>query len=92
VDPGKSDFMPESMHIAGNRIAILFREPQTYEKLMRVVDFKGHVVASYYEPPPKLGEQSLGLGFACYAHNPERFTFLVTTDNGKLGLVTATPE
>jgi len=37
---------------------------------------------------------ALGLGpaFACYTDNPERFTFLTTTEDNRLGLVTATPQ
>jgi hypothetical protein len=92
VDPGRDDVMPESMHVSGNKIAVLFWQPQTYEKIIKVLDLEGHVTATYEEPAPKEGEPSLGLGFACYSQNPERFVFLKTMDDGKLGLITATPE
>lgn len=92
VDPGRNDVVPESMHISGNRIAILFWEPQTHEQLMKVIDLEGRALATYYEPAPKEGERPLGLGFACYLQNPERFIFLEETENGGLGLLTATPE
>jgi hypothetical protein len=92
VSPDREDFVPESMHISGNRIAIMFWQPQTYEMIIKVVDLKGHPFAAYYEPAPKEGEQRLGLGFACYAQNPEHFTFLETMEDNKLGFITATPE
>ena len=92
VDPGRDDFMPESMHISGNRIAVMFWQPQTYEQIIKVVDLNGRTVATHYEPAAKDGEQPLGLGFACYTQNPERFTFLETTDDNRVALITATPE
>lgn len=92
VDSGQEDFVPQYMHISGNRIAIMFQQPQTYEEIIEVVDLEGHRLATYYETAPKEGEQTLGLGFACYSQNPERFTFLETTEDNRLGIITATPE
>src|SRR5437879_11851922 len=80
------------MHISVNRIAVIFWQPQNYEQIIKVVDLNGRTVATHYEPAAKDGEQPLGLGFACYTQNPERFTFLETTDDNRLALITATPE
>lgn len=88
VDPGRDDLMPVKMHIAGNRMAILFTQRQTNEKIMRVVDLEGQELATYDElreqGKPKLG--TLGSAFACYTVKPERFTFLVTTDDHRIQL------
>jgi len=88
VDPGRGDFMPVHMHIAGNRIAVLFTQRQTMEKIMKVVDLEGQELATYDElreqGKPKLG--TLGSAFACYTLKPERFTFLVTTDDHRIQL------
>lgn len=83
VNPGSPNFRPLQMHISGNRIAVLFWEPQTHEKIMKIVDLEGQDVATYDEllenGKPKLGV--LGLAFACYTYHPERFTFLVTNQH-----------
>lgn len=50
VDPGNADYMPISMHIAGRRIAILFREPQTDEVSVKIVDLEGRELETYDEP------------------------------------------
>ena len=78
------------MHIAGDRIAVLFFHPQTGQSLLKVVDLKGREVATYEGPDPTV-KPALGLGFVCYDHNPERFTFLETADDHKLQLITAMP-
>lgn len=91
VDPGKEDFMPFTMHLAGDRIAVLFHEPQTGEEIIKVVDLKGREIATYDEPVVN-GEQPLGLAFVCYGHNPERFTFLETADDDRLKLLIAKPQ
>ena len=69
VDPGEPDSMPESMHIAGDRIAVNFSE------LIRIVDLEGHELATY-------ASQKLPLEgpLACYSINLERFTFLKDGD------------
>lgn len=88
VDAGNLDFKPASMHISGKRIALLFYQPQSMEKIMKVVDLEGNELATYDElrvdGKPKLG--MLGGAFACYTQQPERFTFLVTDDNHKIEL------
>lgn len=91
VDPGHDDFVPESMHVSGTRIAVMFWQPQTYEQIIKVVDLRGRSQAAYYEPAAKEGEQPLGLGFACYTQTPERFTFLEATDDDRLALIAAIP-
>ena len=91
VDPGHEDFMPVIMHIAGGRMAILFREEQSRKEIIKVVDLEGHEIATYDEPVVG-GRQALGMAFACYASNPERFTFLTAMEDDRLGLLIATPQ
>jgi hypothetical protein len=91
VDPGRPDFMPAGMHVGGDRIAVLFWHPQTDEEILKVVDLKGHTIATYDEPVVN-GQRRLGLAFTCYARNPDRFTFLETADDHKIELITATPQ
>jgi hypothetical protein len=93
VDPGNANFHPLDMHISGNRMAVLFYEPQSNEKIMKIVDLEGKEIATYDElvanGKPQLG--MLGLAFACYTQQPERFTFLVT-DEHKIQLKHAEPH
>ena len=91
VDPGQPDLMPVGMHVGGDRIAVLFWHPQTGEETLKVIDLRGHQVASYEEPTVN-GAGQLGLAFACYARNPDRFTFLETGNEHRLRLLTATPQ
>jgi hypothetical protein len=90
VDPGREDFMPFSMHIGGNRIAVLFHQPQTGDEIIKIVDLAGREISTYDESVVN-GEQPLGLAFACYASNPERLTFFETTEDNKLELTVARP-
>ena len=80
--------MPIAMRIADNRIALLFTQRQTFEKIMKVVDLEGKELATYDElrehGKPKLG--TLGSAFACYTLHPERFTFLLTADDQRIQL------
>lgn len=91
VDPGDSGYDPSTMHVSGSRIAVLFFQPQTKEVLLKVVDLEGQAIATYHEmkadTEPK--HRSLGLGFACYTENPERFTFASTGDDGQLQFLIA---
>jgi hypothetical protein len=88
VDPGNPDYRPIHMHISGNRIAVLFYEPQTFETIMKIVDLEGHELATYNElmengkPKP----DALGAAFACYTQQPERFTFLGGDNEHKIQL------
>jgi hypothetical protein len=91
VDPGESDLMPSEMHIAGNRIAILFRNVRTNQTLLKVVNLEGKGVASYTEPTEN-GKPTLGLGFACYSFPPDKFTFLTTFDDNRIGFRIAEPH
>lgn len=94
VDSGEDNFKPVSMHIAGKRMAVLFYEPQTMEKVMKIVDLQGRDIASYDElregGKAKLG--TLGLAFACYTVKPERFTFLVAGDDHRIELKLVEPR
>jgi len=76
VDAGP-DYMPDSMHISGNRIAVQLDHPQSGDQIIKVVDLEGHEVASYH-----LERGSpLGYAIACYSANPDRFTFLGDEDS-----------
>src|ERR1700683_235917 len=90
-DPGESDFMPSRIQMSGGKIAILFRKELTMDEFLSVVDLKGHEIATYSEPVIA-GRHALGPAFVCYADNPERFIFLTTTEDHKLGLVIAKPQ
>ena len=93
VDPGDDNFRPAAMHITPGRIAVLFVQPQSEEKIIKVVDLEGRELASYGEAERDgrmLNE--LGAGFACYTDQPERFTFLGSDDAHGLKLVIAEPR
>jgi hypothetical protein len=79
------------MHVGGNRIAVLFRNDQTHEEILKVVDLDGRDVAAYQAPMVN-GWSALGPAFVCFASNPDRFTFLTNMDDNKLGIITATPK
>lgn len=91
VDPGRPDFLDPDMHVSGNRIAVLFRNQQTHEELIKVVDLQGKEVA-VFESPMVNGWSAIGPAFICYASNPDRFTFLTTLDDDKLEIIRATPR
>jgi hypothetical protein len=91
VDPGKAHFKPFTMHIVGRKIAILFREAQTHEQFVRVVDLDGREIGTYSDTVNN-GRSSLGLAFACYTDNPERLTFLGVTDDNRLQFKIAEPR
>ena len=93
VNPGDSSYSPVSMHVAGNRIAVLFIDPQSTRNVMQIVDLEGRKIATYEEQVEgKAKTDLLGNAFACYAQNPERFTFLETDDNNKLEFLIAEPR
>jgi hypothetical protein len=91
VDPGDEDFLPSHMHVSGNKIAILFRKELTGQQFLKITDLEGHVLATY-EDRIVDGVSELGAAFACYDANSETFTFLTTTEDGKLGIKTAQPQ
>jgi hypothetical protein len=78
VDPGNGGYRPAAMHVTKDRIAVLFYDPQTNDKIMRVVDLEGHTMATYDElrANGKPVGDPIGTAFACYTQSPERFTFV----------------
>jgi hypothetical protein len=85
VDPGASYYDPEQMHIAGNRIAVVFRHGGD-DRIMKIVDLDGQELTTYELTPANMPKsEPLGV-FACYTLSPERFTFLTTPDGRKLKL------
>lgn len=84
VDPGDADYIPMSMHVSGDRIAIQFRNPVTRDGRIIIVRTSGEVIASYDDPAVD-GRSTFGPALACYLSNPDRFVFLTTNDS-KLGL------
>jgi hypothetical protein len=90
VDPREPDYMPDGMHIAGSRIAVQFLQPVTGEQLLKIIDLEGHELATYDDPGGS--KPTLGSAFICYSNNPERFTFLATTEDETLSLKIAEPH
>ncbi len=86
--PADSAEPPMDMHISGDHIAVMFVNRQTMHKVIKVVDLKGHELASYVEP--MAGGKPTGdmesAAFACYTQNPDRFTFLGAGDDSELQL------
>lgn len=75
VDPGSPRLMPVTMHISGNRIAILFRDEGSKEQIMKVVDLNGEEFATYLASGGDEKAQP-GPAFACYLGATGRFLFL----------------
>ena len=69
-----------SMHISGDRIALAYHDRGTQTHTIKVVDFEGHVLATYQQPM----KDQLGFALACYTSKSERFTFVTTSDDGFL--------
>jgi hypothetical protein len=85
IDPGKADYHPRTLHSFGNRLAILFVQRETMEKIMKIVDLEGHEIATYDEPKTKgEGQTMLTSAFYCYTENPTRFVFLGTNEKSML--------
>lgn len=93
IDPGDSHYSPHALHIFQNRLAVLFLEWNTNEKIMKIVDLEGHEIATYDELRTKDEHQSMLSGaFYCYTENPTRFVFLGTKDDGRLQFLTVEPR
>lgn len=95
IDPGDSRYHPHALHVFQNRLAILFQDYDTGEKIMKIVDLDGHEVATYDVPNTAdegKKQPMLSGAFYCYTENPTRFVFLGTGDNQKLQLVTVEPR
>ena len=85
VDPGESGYRPSAMHVNKNRIAILFVEMQSRNKLMKIVDLEGHELATYDELKINgKAKDVLTAAFACYTENPTHFVFFGADDDNKL--------
>ena len=96
IDPGDKRFYPHSLHTFQNRLAILFLEPTTFNKIIKVVDLEGHEIAIYDDigvnGPDGKKQPMLSGAFYCYTENPTRFVFLGAEDDGKLQFVTVEPR
>jgi hypothetical protein len=94
IDPGDSGYRPAAMHVHKNRIAVLFNNPETHDKLMRVVDLEAHELATYAEVRANRKAQGgmIGSSFVCYEENPTRFTFFGADDDNKLQLWIVEPR
>jgi hypothetical protein len=93
IDPGDSRLTPAQMHVAGNRIAILFLDPKPGSKrtLLKIVDLHGNPMAEYTQIQ-KDGRPALLPTLACYSFPPDRFSFLATPREGKLTIEIAEPR
>lgn len=94
VDPGpdKRSYMPNTMHVAGGRIAVLFQDWQTKDQVIKVTDLEGRDVASYDDERMPDGKLTLGPSLACLVDAPERYIFLGATDDDKLEFRIAEPR
>jgi hypothetical protein len=94
VDPGDSGYQPSKIHVFQSRIAVLFSNPHTFDKIIKIVDLEGHGLATYREDKANGKPQGdmLGNAFACYTENPTRFVFLGTNDDYRLQLWIAEPR
>jgi hypothetical protein len=72
VDAGEPSYVPSGMHIAGNKIAMEFFQPQEGNPVIKIVDLEGAEFATYRVGP----DARIGAAFACYTSNPDRFVFL----------------
>ena len=91
VDPGDPAYIPSAMHIAGSRIALLFRDDSTQQEIMKVADLEGNELANYKIGTNKRGYSEFG-SFACYSVSPERFTFISTAENGHTAFEVVEPH
>jgi len=73
VDPGDQAYRPQNAQISGSRIAIHFFDPQTKNRLLKIVDLEGRQIAVYRTSGS--GAENFGGAFACYLSNLERFLF-----------------
>jgi len=89
VDPGDPGYQPMQMHIAGSRIALLFRHPDTHDYMMKIVDLDGKELAAYEIPQKEQPKDDPLAVFACYSLRPERFTFLGNNKDFKIKLMQA---
>ena len=89
VDAGDAGAMPENMYIAGNSIAVEFRNKESKKKIFKVVDLEGKTRATYSWP--ELEGKPVWLSL-CYMQNPERFVFLDHEENNVLVLRVAEPR
>jgi hypothetical protein len=97
VDPGDASLEPWEMHVSGDRIAIVFHHPQTWDSVLKIVDLEGQPIKSYaasteYGKDGTRRPESLAGPLACYNSNPERFTFLSNGDDSKLELSIVEPR
>jgi hypothetical protein len=79
------------MHVSGNRIAVVFFQPQSRETRMKVVDLQGQEIGTVKvegKPKPK----PIGEAFACYTAYPGRFVFLSAGDDNNLQFLVAEPR
>ena len=91
VDPGAAALMPVEMHVAGNRIAILFRDEGTKEQQMKIVDPNGEEIATYGASGGD-AKAPLGAAFACYFGKTGRFSFLATDEDHRVLLRIVEPR
>jgi len=85
IDPGDPNYYPRTLHAFGNRLAILFVQHESMEKIMKVVDLEGRDLSAYDETRrSEAGKSMLTSAFYCYTENPTRFLFLGANDQSML--------
>jgi len=80
VEVGSPDpeMMPTTLHASANRLLVMFRNENTKEQLLKVIDMgSGDLTAQYRT-------NSLGAALACYLANDNRFVFMTNTKDRKM--------
>jgi hypothetical protein len=88
VTPDDDGMNVLSMHVSGNRIATLFTHPSRDARELIVTDLEGKPTATYVSDP-KGEDPALGMAFACFSADPQKFTFLGMSDDNRLKLTIA---
>lgn len=92
VDPHNSNDRPLSMHVAENRIAVLFATGDSKADVMKILDLEGTLLGTYSEVVNEKTTQRVGSAFACFTTNPEHFIFFSVNKDDHLDLEIAEPR
>ncbi len=80
-----------SMSVAGSKIAFHYQEGDAGRSAIKITDLEGHVQAVYRLATAD-GRDEFGSALACFTEDPERFTFLGTSEDGFLEFRIAEPR
>ena len=78
--------MPTSLQASANRLLVVFRNENTKEQLLKVIDMgSGDPIAQYKA-------NSLGAALACYLASDNRFIFMTSTKDMKMAFNIVEPR